>query len=65
MVDARRSYYLAHRQDDFADPHLDRPQSYQILYTTPANDNSLCRPKLSARCRTLFWRVVAMHRSAR
>jgi hypothetical protein len=58
-VDARRSYYLAHRQDDFAESPagISKPQSYEILYTAPANDNSPRKPKLSARCRDLFHRL--------
>ena len=41
-MDTRRSYYLAHRQDDFAEAPASAGGlvSYEILYATPANDNS-------------------------
>jgi hypothetical protein len=65
-VDTRRSYYLAHRQDDFAEAPADaRPlESYDILYAAPANDNSPTKAGLSARCWDLFRRLVAVHGSA-
>jgi hypothetical protein len=65
-VDTRRSYYLAYRQDDFAEAPADarRLESYEILYATPANDNSLIKARLSVRCWNLFRRLIAMHGSA-
>jgi hypothetical protein len=65
-VDARRSYYLAHRKDDFAEAPADihKPQSYEILCATPANDNSPSKTGLLARCWNLFRRLVAEHRLA-
>jgi hypothetical protein len=61
-VDTRRSYYLAHRQDDFAEAPADarRLVSYEILYATPANDNSLSKARLSARCRSFFRHLIAL-----
>jgi hypothetical protein len=65
-VDTRRSYYLTHRQDDFAEAPADaRPlESYEILYAAPANDNSPTKAGLSARCWNLFRRLVAVDGSA-
>jgi hypothetical protein len=65
-VDTRRSYYLAHRQDDFAEAPADvcRLDCYEILYATPANDNSLISARLSVRCWNLFRRLVAIRGSA-
>jgi hypothetical protein len=62
-VDTRRSYYLACRQDDFGEvPAGTRgPKPYEILYAAPANDNSLSKGSLLARCWNLFGRLVAMH----
>jgi hypothetical protein len=64
-VDTRRSYYLAHRQDDFAEPPagIHKPQPCEILCVTPANDNSPWKPRLSARLWLVFRHLVAMHRS--
>jgi len=55
-MDARRSYMLAHKQDDFAEAPKDahRSGSYEILYVAPANDNA--RASLSVRCWNLFRR---------
>jgi hypothetical protein len=65
-VDTRRSYYLAPRQDDFAEAlaGIHKPQSCEILCATSANDNSPWKPRLSARVWTLFRHLVAMHRPA-
>jgi len=62
-VDMRRSYYLAQRQDDFAEAPADARtlESYEILYAAPANDNSPTKARLSARCWNLFRRLVAVH----
>ena len=60
MVDTRRSYYLACREDDFAEPPAEaRIECFEILYAAPANDNLLSKSKLSVRCWKLFRRLVA------
>ena len=59
-MDARRSYYLASRKDDFAEPPAGvRIESFEILYAAPANDNWLGKSKLSVRYWKLFRRLVA------
>ena len=63
-MDTRRSYYLAHRQDDFAEAPARTLDSYEILYAAPANDNSPTKARLSARCWNLFRRLVAVDGSA-
>ena len=65
-MDTRRSYYLACRQDDFAEAPavIHKLQSYEILYATPANDNSASKTRLLARCWNLFRRLVAERRLA-
>ena len=61
-MDTRRSYYLAHRQDDFAEAPADRRRlvSYEIVYAPPANDNSLTKARLSVRCRSFFRQLIAL-----
>ena len=54
-MDARRSFYLASRQDDFAESAADIP------YVMPANDNVRTKDRLSARCRTLLRRLIALY----
>ena len=58
-----RSYYLACKQDDFAETLADTRglDSCEILYAAPANDNSRTKRSLSARCWALFRRLVVMH----
>jgi len=58
-VDTRRSYYLACREVDFAEPPAGARIDYEILYAAPANDNSLSKSGLSERCWKLFCRLVA------
>ena len=60
-MDARRSYYLACRQDDFAEAPAETLtlESYEILYAAPANDNSPSKSRLSARCWKLFRSMIA------
>jgi hypothetical protein len=55
-VDTRRSYYLACRQDDFAEAPRDlrTPESYEILIATPANDNSLSKARLARAAWSFF-----------
>jgi hypothetical protein len=64
-VTTHRSYYLACRQDDFAEtsPEARRPHSYQVLYAAPANDNVPTKVRLSAHCWNLLRRLIAIHRS--
>src|SRR5262249_43299246 len=54
-VDTRRSYYLACRQDDFAEAPAEtlRLESYEMLYAAPAQS------RLSVRCWKLFRSLVA------
>ena len=61
-MDTRRSYYLAHRRDDFGEAPAGAGGlvSYEILYATPANDNSPIKARLSVRCRSLFRQIVAL-----
>jgi hypothetical protein len=65
-VDTRRSYYLAHRQDDFGEAPAEARMlaSCEILCATPTNDNLLSKVRLSAHWWKLFRRLVAMHGSA-
>jgi hypothetical protein len=65
-VDTRRSYCFAQRQDDFteAPPDAHRRHCNEILYATPANDNSPTNDRLLARCWSLFRRLAGMHRSS-
>ena len=60
-MDTRRSDHLAHGQDDFGEaPAGAGLVSYEILYATPANDNSPIKARLSARCRSFFWHLIAL-----
>jgi hypothetical protein len=61
-MDTRRSYYLAHRQDDFAEAPASAGGlvSYEILYATPANDNSPIKARLWVRSRSFFWHLIAL-----
>jgi hypothetical protein len=59
-MNARRSFYLNCKQNDFAE--LDQERSrIAIPYTIPANENLPTRIRLSARCRALFRRLIAIH----
>ena len=51
-MDTRRSFYLASRKDDFAEPAADLStiNSTDIPYVMPANDNAWTKDRLSARC---------------
>jgi hypothetical protein len=62
-MDTRRSFYLAPRQDDFAEPASDPGwvDSAAIPYVTPANDNIQTKDRLSARVRALLRRLIALH----
>jgi hypothetical protein len=51
VMDKRRSFYLASRQDDFGEPPVDKGWVADIPYVMPANDNvrtkSVCRPTVA------------------
>jgi hypothetical protein len=66
-MDTRRSFYLAARQDDFAEPAADAgwADTTDILSVTPANDDSRVKDRLSARCATFLRRLIALHRLSR
>jgi tRNA A37 threonylcarbamoyladenosine dehydratase len=61
-MDTSRSYYLNSRQDDFAELDADKCQSdtTDIAYVIPANDNVPTKVRLSARCRALLRRLMAI-----
>jgi hypothetical protein len=62
-MDARRSFYLAARQDDFDVPAPDEAgvDLTDIPYVTPANDNARNKGGLSTRCGALLRRLIALH----
>ena len=62
-MDTRRSFYLASRRDDFAEPATDarRPGFSEVPYVKPANDNVRTKDRLSARCGSLLRRLIALH----
>ena len=62
-MDTRRSFYLASKEDDFAEPAADasRLDFDDIPYVIPANDNLQTKDSLSARCGSLLRRLVALH----
>ena len=62
-MDTCRSYYLSYRQDDFAelDAETRQPDTTDIHYVIPANDNSLTKVRLSVPCWALLRRLTAMH----
>jgi hypothetical protein len=66
-MDTRRSFYLAPRQDDLAEPAADAGwiDTTDILSVTPANDNSRVKDRLSTRCATFLRRLIAVHRLSR
>jgi hypothetical protein len=62
-MDARRSFYLASRQDDFDIPAQDDAgwvDFTDIPYVTPANDNIPTKNRLSARVGALLRRLIAL-----
>jgi tRNA A37 threonylcarbamoyladenosine dehydratase len=61
-MDTCRSYYLNSRQDDFAELDADKchPDTTDIAYVIPANDNVPTKVRLSARCRALLRRLMAI-----
>jgi len=62
-MDARRSFYLNSKQDDFTDlsAEMRRPGPADIPYVISANDNMPASVRLSARCRSMLLRLIAMH----
>jgi hypothetical protein len=66
-MDTRRSFYLASKEDDFAEPSPDasRLDLDDISFIMPANDNSRTRDSLSACCGSLLRRLIALHRLSR
>jgi hypothetical protein len=64
-MDARRSFYLASRQDDFDMPAQDNKgwvDFIDIPYVTPANDNVPTRNGLSGRVGAALRRLRALRR---
>jgi hypothetical protein len=66
-MDTRRSFYLASKEDDFAEPSPDASllDLDDIPFIMPANDNSRTRDSLSACCGSLLRRLIALHRLSR
>ena len=62
-MDMRRSFYLAAKPDDFVEPVSDASMidSADVPYVTPANDNLRVKDRLSARCRSLLRRLIALN----
>ena len=62
-MDTRRSFYLASRQDDFAELAVDvgRLDVRDIICVVPANDNLPTKERLSTRCGGLLRRLIALH----
>jgi hypothetical protein len=63
-MDTRQSFYLASRQDDFAELAADASQldTGDILFVVPANDNLLrTKEKLLAQCGSWLRRLIALH----
>jgi hypothetical protein len=63
-MDARRSFYLNSRRDDFTDlsGEMQRSDPVDVCHVSPANDNTPVRVRLAAHCRALLVRLIAMHR---
>src|SRR5262245_11520632 len=62
-MDTRRSFYLASRQDDFAELAVDASQLdvRDMICVVSANDNLRTKERLSARCGSLLRRLIALH----
>jgi hypothetical protein len=62
-MDARQSFYLAPRQDDFAEPAADASRRVSdVPYVSVANDNFQVKERLSARCGALLRRLIGLHK---
>jgi hypothetical protein len=59
-MDTRRSFYLASKEDDFAEQAASRFNISDIPFIMPANDNSRARDSLSARCGSLLRRLIGL-----
>jgi hypothetical protein len=64
VTDTRRSFYLASRQDDFAETPIDESwlDTSSIPYVMPANDNVQANEGLSALWGNALRRLIALHR---
>jgi hypothetical protein len=62
-MDTRRSFYLACKEDDFAEPPTgaNRLDFNHIPIVLPANDNVRTKDSLSARCGSLLRRLLTLH----
>jgi len=62
-MDARRSFYLASKEGDFAELTADasRLDFDDIPFVMPANDNFQTKDRLSAHCGSLLRRLIALH----
>jgi hypothetical protein len=60
-MDTRRSFYIASKEDDFAEPAASRLDFSDIPFIRPANDNLRTKDRLSARCTSLLRRLIALH----
>ena len=62
-MDARRSFCLVSKEDDFAEQPADfsRLDFSDIPFIRPANDNLRTKDRLSARCASLLRRLFALH----
>ena len=62
-MDARRSFYLASRQNDFTEPAADasRLDFNDIPFIMPANDNLRTKDAFAARCGSLLRRLIVLH----
>ena len=58
-MDARQSFCLRPKQDDFELTEIGRPDPVDITYVTSANDNVRARTALSARCRAFWLHLIA------
>jgi hypothetical protein len=60
-MDTRRSFYVASKEDDFAEPAAGRLDVSDVPLNRPANDNLRTKNRLSARCASLLRRLFAPH----
>jgi hypothetical protein len=60
-MDTRRSFYLASKEDDFAEPAPSPLDFSDIPFIEPANDNLRTKDRLSARCASLLRRLIVLH----
>ncbi len=63
VMNVRRSFYLASKQGDFAEPapEASRVDCSGIFYITAANDNLRVKDRLSGRCADLLRRLIGLH----